>query len=188
MITQPVPDSPRRYFWTVGLTALAILTATVTINYVVDPYLIHQWDTKLVQRLSPAQQKIMPWAKTYAVYRYRPEVVYLGSSRTEIGLPTDVQLFADKRIFNLAVKGGSFGDAVNMLRHTSVFHRPEIVIWGLDYGNHSCTGGGRTLISLMANVPEHQTFGFHGYDRRIIESFIRFLRTEMPIAACNLRS
>ncbi len=130
-----MPDILKRYFWTVGLTTLAVLIAIVTINYVVDPYLIHQWNTKHIQRLSPAQQKIMPWAKTYAAYRYRPEVVYLGSSRTEIGLPTDFHLFADKRVFNLAIIGASFGDAVNMLRHTSVFHRPEIVVWGLDYGD-----------------------------------------------------
>lgn len=157
MTTQSAPDSLRRYFWTVGLTALAVLIATVTINYVVDPYLIHQWDTEHVQRLSPAQQKIMPWAKTYAVYRYRPEVVYLGSSRTEIGLPTDVQLFADKRIFNLAVKGASFGDAVNMLRHTTVFHRPEIVVWGLDYGDQFNEGRGNTdfIPALVAKGPSY---------------------------------
>lgn len=157
MIMQSAPGGLRRYFWTVGLTVLAVLLASVTINYVVDPYLIHQWDTKLVQRLSPAQQRIMPWAKTYAAYRYRPEVVYLGSSRTEIGLPTDVQLFAGKRVFNLAIIGGSFGDAVNMLRHTSVFHRPEIVVWGLDYGDQFKEENGNTdfIPALVAKGPSY---------------------------------
>jgi len=75
------------YFYTVGLSALLLLGTIVTLNYVVDPYFIHQWDSPLLQRLSPAQQKIMPWAKTYAAYRYRPEVVYLGSSRGEILFP-----------------------------------------------------------------------------------------------------
>jgi hypothetical protein len=123
-----------RYFCTVGLSALLLLGAIVTLNYTVDPYYIHQWDSTLLQRLSPAQQKIMPWAKTYAAYRYQPEIVYLGSSRSEIGLPTDSPLFADKRVFNLAISGASLGDAVNMLKHTTFFHQPEIVIWGLDYG------------------------------------------------------
>ncbi len=127
-------DTLGKFFWTVGLAALLVLTAIVSLNYVVDPYFIHQWDTPLLRRLGPAQQKIMPWAKTYAAYRYRPEVVFLGSSRTEIGLPTDAAPFAGKRVFNLAIAGASVGDAANMLRHTSFFHRPEIVIWGLDYG------------------------------------------------------
>ena len=157
LITQSASDSLRKYFWTVGLTTLAVLIATVTINYVVDPYLIHQWDTKHIQRLSPAQQKIMPWAKTYAASRYRPEVVYLGSSRTEIGLPTESQLFAGKRVFNLALMGASFGDAVNMLRHTSVFHRPEIVVWGLDYGNQFKEERGNSdfIPALVAKDPSY---------------------------------
>ena len=134
-----MPNSPlvinfRLYFWTFGLAALVLLTGIVTMNYLVDPYLIHQWDTALIHRPSPKQQKIMPWVKTYAAYRYHPEVVFLGSSRTEIGLPPDFALFTGKRVFNLALAGGTFGDAVNMLNHTSVFHRPEVVVWGLDYG------------------------------------------------------
>lgn len=122
------------YFFTVGLSALVLLAAIVTLNYVVDPYFIHQWNSPLLRRLSPAQQKIMPWAKTYAAYRYQPEVVFLGSSRAEIGLPTNSPLFSGKRVFNLAISGASVGDAASMLRHTAFFHRPEIVVWGLDYG------------------------------------------------------
>jgi hypothetical protein len=155
MNIQPASSGLRRYFWVTGLTALAVLLATVTLNYLVDPYLIHQWDTDLVQRLSPAQQKITPWAKTYAAYRYRPEVVYLGSSRAEIGLPVDSQLFPDKRVFNLAIIGASFGNAVSMLRHTSVFHRPEIVVWGLDYGDQFKVAGNNTdfIPELVATGP-----------------------------------
>jgi len=124
----------RSYFWALGLTALFLLAGVVSFNYLVDPYYIHQWDTPLLRRLSPAQQKIVPWAKTYAAYRYQPEVVFLGSSRAEIGLPTNSGLFEGKRILNLAISGASLGDAINMLHHTSAFHRPDIVVWGLDYG------------------------------------------------------
>ncbi len=130
----PAAKALPRYLWTIGLATLAVLACIVATNYLVDPYLIHQWDTDLIRRPSPAQQKIMPWGKTYAVYHYRPEVVYLGSSRTEIGLSADSPLFAGKRVFNLAISGASLGDAVNMLRHTSVSHRPETVVWGIDYG------------------------------------------------------
>jgi hypothetical protein len=134
MKTAITPATIKTYFWISGGTSLFLLIALVTINYVVDPYYTHQWDTKLVRRMSPAQQKIMPWVKTYAAYRYRPEVVYIGSSRSEIGLPTDSEVFKGKRVFNLALSGASLGDAISMLQHTSIFHRPEIIIWGLDYG------------------------------------------------------
>ncbi|MFH0783192.1 MAG: hypothetical protein V2B20_14750 [Pseudomonadota bacterium] len=134
MNTSPEKSHLSCYFFTMGLSSLLLLTLIVTLNYWVDPYFIHQWDSPLLHRLSSAQQKIMPWAKTYAAYRYQPEVVFLGSSRTEIGLPTDSALFSGKRAFNLAISGASLGDSVNMLKHTAFFHHPEIVIWGLDYG------------------------------------------------------
>lgn len=157
MNIQPASTGLRRYFWTTGLTALAVLLAAVILNYLVDPYLIHQWDTDLVQRLSPAQQRITPWGKTYAAYRYRPEVVYLGSSRAEIGLPVDPLLFPGKRVFNLSIIGASFGDAVNMLRHTSVFQRPETVVWGLDYGDQFKVAGSNTdfIPELVATGPAY---------------------------------
>ena len=126
--------STRSYLAYLGVTAIGLLALLVTINYQVDPFLIHQWDSPLLQRLTRAQQKIVPWGKTYAAYRYRPEIVFVGSSRTEIGLPTDLPEFADRRVLNLAISGASVGDAMSMLRHTSHFHRPEVVVWGLDYG------------------------------------------------------
>ena len=128
------PGTISVYFLTIGFSTFLLLTLLVALNYIVDPYFIHQWDTPRLHRLSPAQQKIMPWAKTYAAYRFQPEVVFLGSSRSEIGLPTDSRLFSGKRVFNLAISGASIGDAASMLEHTSFFHHPELVIWGLDYG------------------------------------------------------
>ena len=123
-----------RYLAYLGLTVLGLLGLLVTINYQVDPYLIHQWDSPLLQRLTIAQQKIVPWGKTYAAYRYQPDLVFIGSSRTEIGLPTELPQFDDQRVLNLAISGASLMDAMNMLRHTSYFHRPEMVVWGLDFG------------------------------------------------------
>lgn len=156
-MTGPSAGGLRQYFLTLAVAVLAVLVAAVTLNYLVDPYLLHQWDTPYVERLRPAQQKLMPWAKTYAAYRYRPEVVYLGSSRTEIGLPADSRLFAGRRVFNLAIVGASFADAVGMLRHTSVFQRPAIVVWGLDYGDQFKVENGNTdfIPALVAKGPRY---------------------------------
>ena len=128
------PTGRRPYLLAVAMTAFIVVAALTTFNYLVDPYYIHQWDSTLLQRPSPPQQKIVPWAKTYAASAYKPEVVYLGSSRTEIGLPAESEIFKGKRVLNLAISGAALGDAINMLNHTSAFHRPEIVVWGLDYG------------------------------------------------------
>lgn len=134
MTDQNRPTGRQPYLLAVVVTSLVIVAALTIFNYLIDPYYIHQWDTPLLQRPSPPQQKIVPWAKTYAAAAYQPEVVYLGSSRTEIGLPANSEVFKGKRVLNLAISGAALGDAINMLNHTSTFHRPEIVIWGLDYG------------------------------------------------------
>ena len=84
------------YFLALGLTTVLCLAGVVAFNYLVDPYYTHQWDTVLLKRPSPPQQKIVPWAKTFAASRYRPEVVLLGSSRSEIGLPAQTDRILER--------------------------------------------------------------------------------------------
>ena len=129
-------DSPagKIYLTAILATALAIVAVVVGLNYLVDPYILHQWDSPALRRLTSAQQKLLPWGKTYAAFRYRPEVLLLGSSRSEIGLPADTPLLAGRRVLNLAISGASVGDAARMLRHSSRFQPPRLVVWGLDYG------------------------------------------------------
>lgn len=133
-MTTPTATSLRPFLLATLLTTVSVLGVVVGANYVIDPYFLHQWDSPALQRLTSAQQKILPWGKTYAAMRFRPEVLLLGSSRSEIGLPTDGPLFAGKRVFNLAISGASVGDAARMLRHGSRFQQPQLIVWGLDYG------------------------------------------------------
>lgn len=141
---------------------MSISTGVVALNYIVDPYLIHQWDTVLIDRIGPRQPKIIPWTKTYAAFRYQPEVVYLGSSRTETGLPTQIDLFKNKRVFNLALSGGTQGDAIKILYHTSDFHRPEIVVWGVEYGWLFADSNGNTDLdkSILSPNPLYPLWRF----------------------------
>lgn len=122
-----------QYCWVVGLTVVLGIASVLTLNYFVDPYLIHQWDTKVINRLRPPEEKLNPWSKTYAISQYQPQVVYVGSSRVQTGLPTKFSFFKGKRVFNAGITGGSLGDAIDMLVHSSVFNRPDLVIWELDY-------------------------------------------------------
>ena len=123
----------RRYlalFFACVLAALALVSA---VNYRVDPYLLHQWDTPLVQRLRPTYEKLAVWGKTYAVARYRPAVVYIGNSRTEMGLPTGVRaLFEGKSVFNSAVSGASIGDAILLAEHAARVSHVDTMVWGID--------------------------------------------------------
>jgi len=114
-----------------GLSLLVAGTAAA-LNYHVDPYLIHQWDTPHLQRLLPGREKLSPWGKTYALARFQPEVLYAGNSRTELGLPVQTKLFGAMRVFNGALSGASLGDAAAMVRHAATVSRLHTVVWGID--------------------------------------------------------
>ena len=123
--------------------ALALVSA---INYRVDPYLLHQWDTPLLQRLRPTHEKLSVWGKTYAVARYRPAIVYIGNSRTEMGLPTSVQsVFAGKTVFNSAVSGASIGDAIRLAEHAARVSHIDTLVWGIDAPSFSMELGSAGL-------------------------------------------
>lgn len=127
------PPAEWRSYVTIFAGASALVTCAVGLmNYHVDPYLIHQWDTPQVRELRPGREKLSAWGKTYALARFRPGIVYVGNSRTELGLPTRTALFAGKEVFNGGLPGASLGDASAMVRHAGAVGRLETVIWGID--------------------------------------------------------
>jgi hypothetical protein len=133
----------RRYLAIFLACVLAALVLVSAVNYRVDPYLLHQWDTPLVQRLRPTYEKLAVWGKTYAVARYRPAIVYIGNSRTEMGLPTSSMraLFDGKSVFNSAVSGASIGDAILLAEHAARVSHVDTMVWGIDAPSFSLEQG-----------------------------------------------
>ncbi|MFD2367914.1 hypothetical protein [Pseudoduganella sp. GCM10020061] len=123
-----------------GVSLLSV-GSVAALNYVVDPYMIHQWDTPEVQRLRPPREKLSAWGKTYAVARYRPAVLYLGNSRTELALPAPHPAFGGAPSFNAALSGASLGDMVAMARHAMALGPVDTVVWGIDAPSFSLVLG-----------------------------------------------
>lgn len=138
-------SSARAYVTTFCAASLLIVGAVCALNYYIDPYLTHQWDTPAVQRLRPTREKLSAWSKTYAVARFQPQVVFLGNSRTELGLPTSLPLFAGKTVFNSALSGASIGDAIALAEHARHVSRLELVVWGIDAPSFSMEYGNTDL-------------------------------------------
>ena len=127
----------RRYVAQFCALSGAIVFGIASLNYLVDPYLTHQWDTASVRRLRPPQEKLSAWGKTYALARLRPSVVYLGNSRTELGMPTTAAQFAGKSVFNGALSGASLSDMIAMSQHAANAGRLDTVVWGVDAASFS---------------------------------------------------
>lgn len=132
----------RSYVVLFGAVAGAVLAVVAALNYLVDPYLLHQWDSPLLQRLRPTHEKLSVWGKTYAVARYRPSVVYIGNSRTEMGLPAATSaVFPGHSVFNSAVSGASIGDAMQLARHAARVSHVDTMVWGIDAPSFSMEQG-----------------------------------------------
>ena len=151
-------DTAGRRYLVCFLACVGLALGAVSfLNYQVDPYLLHQWDSPLLQRPRQLNEKLGAWAKTYAVARYRPAIIYIGNSRTEMGLPTRVRaLFDGKRIFNSAVSGASIGDAIRLAEHAARVSRVETMVWGIDAPTFSLDMG-------AARVEDSLTGARHGF-------------------------
>jgi hypothetical protein len=136
-----------------GLSA-GVVGAVAAFNYAVDPYLTHQWDTPPVQLLRPVRERLGAWAKTYALARYRPSLVYVGNSRTEVALPAHPSLFGGRPVFNAALSGATMNDAGMMAHHAAQVARVDTLVWGLDAPSFSLGSGNTELDeALLADGP-----------------------------------
>lgn len=163
----------RRYVAVFCCCSAATLVAVSCLNYTVDPYLTHQWDSPLLQRMRPTREKLSAWGKTYAVAKYRPTVVYVGNSRTELGLPVDMPMFAGKTVFNTAVSGAALGEVITLVQHAARMSRLETVIWGIDAPTFSMKTGSAGL------EPELTNSGPFFFFRRAVLNLKRGLTVDM---------
>lgn len=120
----------KRYLAIAGGLPLLLVGGIAATNYALDPYLLHQWDTPPVQRLRQPVEKLIAWGKAYAIAVYRPDTIYLGNSRTELGLA--VPAGGQARVFNAALSGSTLGDAIRMLGHARRAGPVRRVVWGID--------------------------------------------------------
>lgn len=170
----------RRYLGVFCGLSGAVLLAVTGMNYAVDPYLTHQWDTPKLQRLRPIREKLGAWGKTYAVARFQPAVVYIGNSRTELGLPTQMPQFAGKPVFNSALSGASIADAIRLALHAAQISRVDTMVWGIDAPSFSMEDGNTDL------DPELTADGGYFFLRRGLLDLKRALALDMTRDSLSL--
>ncbi|MCE3263018.1 MAG: hypothetical protein K0R43_2097 [Pseudoduganella sp.] len=122
---------------------LLLVAGVACTNYLLDPYLIHQWNSPQVQRLRQPVEKLNAWGKAYAIAVFQPDTVYLGNSRTELGLP--VPRSGAGRVFNAALSGATLGDAIRMLQHVRQSGPVHSVTWGIDAPSFTLAAGNSEL-------------------------------------------
>ena len=125
-----------RYLSAWAVSTLALLSAVVTVNLVVDPYgLFRMVDVPALNHIKSHASERAASFKHMGVKRIRPAGLVLGNSRAEIGFDPESPSWPEsvRPVFNLALPGAGIhavaGDFAETLRWAS----PELVVVGLDF-------------------------------------------------------
>ncbi len=125
------------YLRTFGALVALALAAVGVFNYVVDPYLVFHLPDDVITISRPNKNRLSPLSKSLAIARLQPSVVYVGNSRTEVGLPTRHEALGTQRAFNGALTGASVADAIMMARHAMAVSDVNLVVMGVDFWTFS---------------------------------------------------
>lgn len=105
------------------------------INAFVDPYnVVNSQALKRINQLKPESDKDARQFKAVNVMRLKPKAVFLGNSRTDIGLdPSHPALAPSSPTYNLAIPGGDMYEAMRYFQH-ALANQPDLkqVVIGID--------------------------------------------------------
>ena len=109
-------------------------------NWLVDPYRI--FGSPKIAGLNDIKTKLADHErifKTTNLLKQNPEVAFLGTSRTDIGLSPLHEIFAGKKTINLAVSSQPYEESEMLFSHLDPknFRR---VIFGMDFLSQICYG------------------------------------------------
>jgi hypothetical protein len=72
-------------------------------------------------------------SKLHYIYRQQPEVMYFGSSRVEVGLPVERDLFPNRSVYNAALSANTLGNTIPLIMHVLGGYTPKVIVLGLDF-------------------------------------------------------
>lgn len=122
-----------RYLLHFFAATLAIAGLAIGITWFTDPYGIYRDDAKLSNPEKPlwiANERVF---KTVRLTKTASDVVFLGTSRTDIGIGPEHQVLAGKRLLNLAVFAQNIEESRRLMTGSVENSHPGIVVVGLDF-------------------------------------------------------
>ena len=135
------PTGFRPYLAVFGGIASLLGTALVATAWVIDPFFLHVSPQRAASVMVSNADPYSAWGKTRAIAERKPQVIYVGTSRVEVGLPTSHPAFPAGAAFNGALAAGSVADAAAMIEHALAVTAPDAVVVGLEFGRFQVAPG-----------------------------------------------
>lgn len=121
----------RRFVFLLASINLSILLLIGGMNFVIDA------DSS---RHLPGEESLFPrttnqngLSKLHYITEKKPDVLFFGSSRVDIGLPAKHEYFAGKSVYNAGMQASSLGNTIPLIRHVLALYEPQVVVLGLDF-------------------------------------------------------
>lgn len=122
----------RRYLIHFILAAFTFALLMLGFNWVVDPYAIFHTvhEKNSAQPLRVMNERIF---KTVNLAHQPSDVVFFGTSRTDIGIGATHPFFRDKQVVNLATFGQPIYESHRLMRLVAQYAKPKVIVVGLDF-------------------------------------------------------
>lgn len=131
----------RRFVSIFAVVAGALVVICGVAGYVVDPFQMHSSAEHARRHPGSPMDQYSAWGKTHAIWALKPTVVYLGSSRVEVGLPVKHGAFGEAVVYNAGLSGGTIADSEAMARHALAVAPVGTAVVGLDFWAFRTTAG-----------------------------------------------
>lgn len=126
--------NPHHQFLCAFLGLIAVNSFTVaSFNALVDPYAVMAQSVSKINELKPESSNNARRFKSINVIRIKPKTVFLGTSRTDIGLDPDHPALSNTPVYNLSIPAGDMYESMRYFQHALV-NQPDLkqVVIGID--------------------------------------------------------
>lgn len=129
-------NSYRKFFFAFFLFLMVFVGFCLFLNFKMDPYDIWGNHSLIgINHVKNGQANHERLLKTFAVMRLRPKTLFLGSSRTRIGLDPRHPIFSSRReVYNLGISAVNMEELTKLFEHAFA-NQPQLeeVVLGLDF-------------------------------------------------------
>ena len=150
----------RLYSRVVAACTLAGLAVVAALNLLVDPLGAYPWAS--LKAMEPYRRQLMSRpAKAEMLLRNRCDVLLLGTSRVQAGMPVDHPAYGTTNVLNLGLAGTTLPEIAAVLEFALRHQRPRRVLLGADFFLFSDVRGEGANFDNSRFNPELQSFDYH---------------------------
>ena len=124
--------SYRRYIFTILILSATLVSGAVLLNWLIDPYGFYHPEKRHFFNERPAIGAHQNMTKAQVIRKTNPDIVIVGSSRSDYGIDPTHNYFSGKQTYNGSLRGVRMREQKNFIVH-AVHSGATHIVWGIDF-------------------------------------------------------